>query len=148
MDSKEMGAKIYLRLDKGEDILKGILNTCQQYQIKSATFSGLGACDLATIGTYIPEKHDFKKHTKMGMLEMVSLTGNVTWNDTNQSNLIHAHALFSSLDKATDQISYFGGDLKEARIMYTGEITIEPVTEGVITKKIDSTTGIDVWNFD
>ncbi|PTV04466.1 PCC domain-containing protein [Limosilactobacillus reuteri] len=69
---------MYLRIDKGEEILDSILLTCKKYEISSATFYGLGACGKAVIGTYIPEKHDFLLHTKEGMLELVSLMGKFT----------------------------------------------------------------------
>ncbi len=148
MDSKFMGNKVYLRLNRGDDLLNNILKTCDKYNIKSATFSGIGACGKAVIGTYIPEKNDFKKHVRDGMLEMISLTGNVTFDTKKTEQSIHAHALFSYLDQSTNGINYFGGDLKAATILYTGEITIEPVSDGLISKKYDSITGIDVWNFE
>lgn len=110
---------------------------CHASNIKSATFTG--------IGTYLPAKKVFQKHTKRGMLEMVSLTGNVTL-DTQQTALeIHAHSLFTYLKN--NEIKTFGGDLKAAAIMYTGEITSDPVENGVITKRFDPVTGINVWNF-
>ena len=148
MRSKKMGNKIYLRLDKNDEVLTSILKTCQEQDVASATFSGLGACDKVTVGNYIPEYFDFQLHTKKAMLEMISLTGNVTQNESHSKVGIHAHALFTYLDRDRNEINYFGGDLKLANIMYTGEITIEPVQDGVISKKFDSNVGIDVWNFE
>lgn len=146
MQSKKLGKKVYLRVDKDEDILNSILKVCQDHDIKSATFSGLGACDQVTVGTYIPSKNDFAMHKKAGMLEMINLTGNVTYDTKDQKRQIHAHGLFSYLDSSKNQIKYFGGDLKQAQVMYTGEITIEPVYDGILTKKYDPRTGISIWN--
>lgn len=148
MESKWLGNKIYLRLDQNDEVLHSILQTCKENNVLSATFSGLGACDEATIGTYIPEEHDFLRHTKNGMLEMVSLMGNVTANSGKSDLNIHAHALFTYYDRDSKKINYFGGDLKKANIMYTGEITIEPIEGGNISKKFDSNVGIEVWNFE
>lgn len=145
MKSKKFGSKIYLRVDKNEDVLKSIIKTCEKYNVKSATFSGLGACQKVVIGTYIPEKDDFQLHTKEAMLEMISLTGNITYDLEKRKRQFHAHGIFSYLDH--DKIQYFGGDLKQAEIMYTGEITIEPV-DGIITKKYDPNVKIDVWDFE
>ena len=108
-------------------------------------FSGIGACKKVVIGTYLPEKDDFQLHTKNAMLEMISLSGNVTFNVDKQTRNFHAHAMFSYLED--NEIHYFGGDLKEAIVMYTGEIVIEPVA-GMITKKYDPQVKIDVWNLD
>ncbi|MCC4337293.1 DUF296 domain-containing protein [Limosilactobacillus reuteri] len=129
-------------MDKGEEILDSILLTCKKYEISSATFYGLEVCGEAVIGTYIPEKHDFLLHTKEGMLELVSLMGNVT-----QNTEIHAHAMFSYFDSESKDIKYFGEDLKEGDVLYTGEITIDPVKDGQISKVFNSNIGIDVWDF-
>lgn len=145
MDSKKLGSKIYLRVDKNEEILISIIKTCQKYNVKSATFSGIGACQKVRIGTYIPEKDKFKLHTKETMLEMISLTGNITYDYEKSEQKCHAHGMFSYLED--NEIHYFGGDLKSAEVMYTGEISIEPVENGVITKKYDPNVKIDVWNF-
>ena len=148
MESQKFGNKIYLCLDKGDEVLKSILQTCQEQKISSATFSGIGACDKVVIGTYLPEEHDFLRHTKEGMLEMISLMGNVT-QDANHTKLnIHAHGMFSYLNSETNTIQYFGGDLKSAQIMYTGEIVIEPVEGGKISKQFNPKVGIDVWHFE
>ena len=56
--------------------------------------------------------------------------------------------MFSYLDAKTNTIQYSGGDLKSARIMYTGEIVIEPVIGGEISKQFDPNVGIDVWHFE
>ena len=148
MKSQKFGDKIYLRLDKGDEVLKSVLQICREQKISSATFSGIGACDKVVIGTYLPEEHDFLRHTKEEMLEMISLMGNVT-QDANHTKLnIHAHGMFSYLNSETNTIQYFGGDLKSAQIMYTGEIVIEPVIGGEISKQFDPNVGIDVWHFE
>ena len=148
MKSQKFGDKIYLRLDKGDEVLKSVLQICREQKISSATFSGIGACDKVVIGTYLPEEHDFLRHTKEGMLEMISLMGNVT-QDANHTKLnIHAHGMFSYLNSETNTIQYFGGDLKRAQIMYTGEIVIEPVIGDKISKQFDPNVGIDVWHFE
>ena len=148
MKSQKFGDEIYLRLDKGDEVLKSVLQTGRDQKISSATFSGIGACDKVVIGTYLPEKQDFLLHTKEGMLEMISLMGNVTQNADHSKLNIHAHGMFSYLDDKTNNIKYFGGDLKSARIMYTGEIVIEPVIGGEISKQFDPNVGIDVWHFE
>ena len=148
MKSQKLGDKIYLRLDKGDEVLKSVLQTARDQKISSATFSGIGACAKVVIGTYLPEKQDFLLHTKEGMLEMISLMGNVTQDADHAKLNIHAHGMFSYLDAKTNTIQYFGGDLKSARIMYTGEIVIEPVIGGEISKQFDPNVGIDVWHFE
>lgn len=143
MEFSKKGKSIYVRLDKGDEVVDSVLKVFEEENIASGQFQGIGACGDVTVATYIPEKDDFLDHNKKGMLEMVSLNGNVVKRDDG-SHAIHAHAMFSYLnDKG--EVSFFGGHLKSAVILYTAEIRIDPVEEGEIGRKTDPITGIEVW---
>lgn len=145
MESKQIGNKVYLRVEKGEDVLDSVLRACEAHSLKSATFQGIGACSKAGIQTYIPEKNDFIQSEVSGMLEMVSLMGNVTL-DSDGKLFEHTHALFAYLDEAGEHRS-IAGHLHSAEVGYTAEIVIDPV-EGVINRKFDDKAGITVWNLE
>ena len=145
MDYKKMGARIYVRFDKGEEILAGLKDICLQLKISAATFQGIGACGEVEVATYIPDKQDFVPHVRNGMLEMVSLTGNIVTNKKGEL-VQHAHAMLSSFDATANRIDYIGGHLKKAMVLYTAELTLDPVQGGTIGLKFDSLTGIDVWD--
>ena len=77
------------------------------------------------------------------MLEMISLNGNISADD-NDNIEHHTHAMFSYLDEnKTPQ--FLGGHLLEATVLYTAEIVINPVQNGVIRRMKDEKTGIVVW---
>jgi predicted DNA-binding protein with PD1-like motif len=137
--------KIYLRIDKGEALQKSIAKVCRDEKVKGATFSGIGACGEVSLQTYLPDKDDFLQHDYSGMLEMVSLSGNVSI-DFDGSAFLHAHAVFSALDDGGHP-TVFAGHLGEAIVSYTAEIAIEPMGFD-LGRKIDSETGISVWKFD
>lgn len=101
---------IYLRLAKGESLLPTIQQVCQQLNVTGGYFTGIGACNAATIATYLPDKQDFIDHEFTGMLELVSLTGNISL-DHDQQPYLHAHASFSYLD-AAQKVVLTGGHLK------------------------------------
>lgn len=144
MQYRRMGQAIYLRVDKGEELLTQVLKVCQQAGVQSATFTGIGACQKAVLSTYLPNKHDFTDHHLNGMLELVSLNGNITLDGDQLYQ--HAHATFSLLGE--DGLpSVTAGHLISATVMYTGEIMIQPVA-GVIPRRFDEATGITVWNLD
>ncbi len=42
MDYRKYGDTIYIRMDKGDEIISGILGICKQERISSAVFSGIG----------------------------------------------------------------------------------------------------------
>ena len=144
MDYKKFGEAIYARFDKGDEVLEGILNICRKENILSAAFSGIGACGEVTVSTYIAEKKDFITHNKTGLLEMISLNGNISAND-NDEIFEHTHAMFSYLENG--EVKFLGGHLTRAVISYTAEIEIRPVQKGVIGRKADELTGITVWKF-
>lgn len=142
MEYKKINHTFYIRIDKGESVTDSIKDVCKKEKIQAGYFQGIGACDSAVLATYIPEKNDFTDHTISGMLEMVSLMGNVT-TDKNNEPFLHSHASFSYLDKKGNVV-LTGGHLKEARISYTGEIILN-VAEEKIGRMMDPKAGIEVW---
>lgn len=143
MDYKKWGEYIYARFDKGDEVLDGILNICKKENILSAVFSGIGGCGDVTVSTFIPEKNDFVPHHKTGLLEMISVNGNISAND-NDEIFEHTHAIFSYLENG--DVKFLGGHLTRAVVSYTAEIEIRPVLNGVIRRKKDEMTGITVWD--
>lgn len=142
MDYKRFDNILYARFDKGDEVLAGISDICKKEKILSATFSGIGGCGDVTVATYIPEENKFLPHNKTGLLEMISINGNISAND-NDEIFEHTHAMFSYLENG--EVKFLGGHLTSAIVSYTAEIEIRPVVGGVIRRKQDEITGIPVW---
>ena len=142
MKYKKIRDTFYIRVDKGENVTGSIIEVCKREKIQAGYFQGIGACDLVDLSTWIPERNDFTDHQLTGMLEMVSLTGNIT-TDADDKPFLHSHATFSYLNQE-GEIVLTGGHLKEARISYTGEIILNPADE-VIGRVFDENAGIEVW---
>ena len=53
MDYRQMGERIYIRIDKGEEILAQVEDVCRKLHISAATFQGIGACGEVEVATYI-----------------------------------------------------------------------------------------------
>lgn len=141
MDYKKSGNKYYLRLDKKDEIMTSVTEFCKKENIKTAYFQGIGACDRVTCQTLNLETQEFSSHEKTGMLEMLSLLGNVATDDNGELSL-HAHASFSYVEG--DEIKLFGGHLKEAHICYTAEIIFTPDEETLVRS---TKTGMNIWKF-
>ena len=134
----------YVRFDRGEEIVNGLLELCKKDDIKSAIFSGIGGCSEAEIQTFIPETGSFETKKLTGMLELVSLNGNITTDD--DENLYHhTHAVFSYKDNGKHCV--IGGHLKSVTVLYTAEIELRPVIGGIIKRKHDPETGTGFWKF-
>ena len=142
MKYRKIDDTFYIRIDKGEKVTESIIEVCERENIKAGSFQGIGACDLVDLSTWIPEQNDFTDHQLTGMLEMVSLMGNITTDNDNKP-FLHSHATFSYLNE-NGVIILTGGHLKEARISYTGEIVLNPADEA-IGRMFDENAGIEVW---
>lgn len=143
MQYKNYDNSIYIRFDKGDEVLDTIVRVCELENISTASFSGIGGCGEITVGTYNIEKHDYNTEHKTGTFEMLSINGNVTLNQ--EKPFVHAHAMFSYIDKNGD-IKLIGGHLKQAVISLTGEIVLNPVNAKIKRVK-DKETGLNVWGF-
>jgi hypothetical protein len=144
MDYRRLNDICYVRIDKGEEIVTELLRVCREEGIASAVFTGIGGCCRAELQTFIPDKGEFETETFDGMLELVSLTGNVV--SDGGALAYHAHAAFAYKDGAKHRMA--AGHLKSATVLYTAEIELRPVKGGVITRKPDAETKTGFWCFE
>lgn len=144
MDYRNYGGTFYIRADKGDEVIDCILDVCRREGIRSAIFSGIGGCSAAEVQTFIPETCSFETETISGMLELVSMNGNVISGDDG-SLYHHTHAVFSYKKDGSHAMA--GGHMKSITVLYTAQIELRPVYGGTITKKYDSETGTSFWNF-
>ncbi len=144
MDYRKYGDTYYVRLDRGEEIVARILALCRAERVRSAVFSGIGGCSRAEIQTFIPEDGAFETRRLEGMLELVSLSGNV-FADEEGGLHYHAHAVFSH--KADGEHRVSAGHIKSIVVLYTAEIELRPVVGGEIRRRYDPETGTGFWDF-
>ena len=142
-------------MDRGDEIISNLLEICDKESIPSAVFSGIGGCQSAELQVFIPERlrvgerssgmtGSFETEQLEGMLELVSLNGNVVRDDDGKL-FHHTHALFSF--KKDGQHGMAGGHLKATAVLYTAEIELRPTVSGAIGRKFDPETGTGFWNF-
>ncbi|MCQ2792794.1 MAG: DNA-binding protein [Bacilli bacterium] len=140
MDYKRNENEIFLRIDRGEEVLEKILEVVKKENIKSGNMTAIGACDEFTVGLYsVSEQKYYSKHYK-GEFEIVSFLGNISQKDG--MPYIHVHIGCSGEDHIV-----IGGHLNRCHISGTFECKIE-ISNVSITRKIDSKTGLNVFNFD
>ena len=144
MEYRKYGDTIYIRMDRGDEIIGGILEVCRREQIASALFSGIGGCSRAELQTFLPESGRFETETLSGMLELVSLNGNVVTDEAGQY-YHHTHGAFSYKDGRSHRMA--AGHMKSVTVLYTAEIELRPVRGGAIHRKYDPETGTGFWSF-
>jgi predicted DNA-binding protein with PD1-like motif len=144
MEYRKYGDTFYIRMDRGDEIIEKILMVCKEEGIHSCTFNGIGGCGKAEIQTFIPETGIFEMRRLEGMLELVSLNGNVI-TDENGDYYHHTHAVFAY--KVGEDHRVAAGHMKSIMVSYTAEIELRPVVDGEINRKYDSETGTGFWSF-
>ena len=144
MEYRKIGETYYIRMDRDDEVIEKILDVCRKESIPSAVFSGIGGCKNAELQVFIPETGSFETEQLKGMLELVSLNGNVVTGDDGQL-FHHTHALFTF--KKDGQHGMAGGHLKSTTVLYTAEIELRPTVGGSIGRKFDPETGTGFWNF-
>lgn len=144
MEYKQYGDTYYVRMDKGDEIIEKLLTLCKNENISSCTFSGIGGCGKTEILTFIPELGSFESRILEGMLELVSLTGNII-TDESDDLFHHTHAIFSYIKDGHHEMA--AGHMKSIYVSYTAEITLKPVIGGAIKRQYDKETGTGFWDF-
>ena len=145
MEYRNYGNTIYARMDRGDEIISGILEICKQEKVYSAVFSGIGGCSTADIQTFIPATGEFELQHIEGMLELIAIHGNVVTDDQGQF-FHHTHAIYSYKENGEHHLA--AGHMKATNVLYTAEIEIRPVIGGMIKRKYDEETGTGFWKFE
>ncbi len=133
MQSKfdELKGVHFLRLIKGEDVLKSITKYCKERKLTSGAIYGLGAVSTASLGyynldtkTYLENKFDFNA-------EVLSCTGNISINEETNEYIPHIHMIIGDMEGKT-----FGGHVLPGTIIsVTGEFTIFEIKSTITRKK-------------
>ena len=144
MEYRVFGDTVYIRMDRDDEIIGCILDVCRKEHIRSAVFTGIGGCKEARIQTFLPDISAFETQTVSGMLELVSLTGNVISDDDNEL-YHHTHGVFSY--KEGEDHCVAAGHLKSVTVLYTAEIELRPVAGGIINRQFNPETGTGLWRF-
>ena len=145
MEYRRFADTYYIRVDRDDEIISSILAVCEAEDVKSAIFTGIGGCKEAEIQTFLPEQGVFETRTLSGMLELVSLTGNVVFGSEGELSH-HTHAAFAY--KEGGDHHFAAGHIKSITVLYTAEIELRPVVGGTIGKQYDPETGTGFWSFD
>ena len=145
MDMRKYGDTYYIRLDRGDEIIEKLLAVCRSEGITAASFTGIGGCSRAELQTFIPDQGAFETETIEGMLELISLNGNVVSGEDGHL-YHHTHAAFSY--RSGGEHKRAAGHMKSITVLYTAEIELRPVVGGSIGRKFDPETGTGFWSFE
>lgn len=131
--------RFLMRLDRGESVIESLQSFMKMRTIPGGTLTGLGAADVMTVGFYDVGKKEYRTRRHEGLIEIISLTGNLAWRGSEP----RAHVHVSATEEAAGA---FGGHLIEARVSATVEISLVP-TSIRITRSQDEAIGLALLDF-
>ena len=139
MQYKRFDNTVFLRIDKGEEILKQLQAMAQAEHITLASVQALGAVDDFTVGVFnTTEKKYYANHFE-GMYEIVSLTGTIT----TKNGEFYAHLHMSAGD---DKGLVVGGHLNRAVVSATCEMVVT-VVPGTVERVFNEDVGLNLFQF-
>jgi len=118
---RENDGTYVVSLMRGDLLRESIEGLAVRENIVAAQLSAIGAVEDPELGCYLLEKKEYLRRTFPGILELVSLQGNLTLKDGRP--FLHAHIAVSGEDFVV-----FGGHLFEAKAGVVVELFIRPLS--------------------
>lgn len=138
MRVKQIRGGYAIRLERGEELIASLAAFMREYDIGSGAVTGLGAVDKARLGCYRVAQKDYADHHVEGDLEVVGLTGTLSWYEGEP--FPHVHLMLTAIDfEAT------GGHCFEARVSATLELFVHDWGER-IERRADAAIGLHVMD--
>jgi uncharacterized protein len=122
-----------------DEVLGGLTEFANKYNVKSASITAIGGFERATSGWYDLSKQAFKLHHMNQQMEVVSLIGNIT--EYNGKPLVHVHFAAALSDGKVE-----GGHMIEAYTSPTLEMFVTAFPTPVY--KQHSPMGLNIINVD
>ena len=136
MQFQRFGDRIQVRLESGERVMESLLGLLGDEGIGFAAVNGLGAVREVRLSYWNADTRQYETHDVVEQLEVVSLIGNVTVNDTQP--FLHLHISLGRRD-----LSLFGGHFNDAVVHPTLEVWLHP-EERPVHRTRDEATGLAV----
>ncbi len=139
MEYKSYRDKVFVRIDRGEEIMEQIAIVCAKEHITLAEVQALGAINRFEAGVFKTDEKAYKANFFEGYYEIVSLWGTVTTKDGEY----YAHIHMSAGD---DKGNVVGGHLTKAYVSATCEMVITKIA-GAVERTFNDDVGLNLFDF-
>ncbi|MBQ9992258.1 MAG: DNA-binding protein [Firmicutes bacterium] len=139
MEYRRFGEKLFVRIDKDEEILEQLAEVAKAENIRLAAVSAIGALGRFSVGTRCAGEKRYLVNDFEGDYELLSLNGNIT--TMNGEFYPHIH-----IAAADAEGNAFGGHLNFGYISATCEMIIS-VLDGEVERQADEITGLNLMSF-
>ncbi len=125
-------------LNKGADILEGLLHIIKQHHISAGVISGIGAVTEARLAYYNQDTKTYEERAFLEHMEIVSMRGNISIKD--DAFFPHLHAVLSRKD-----FTAIGGHLLPKTHVFAFEFEIISFIGDAFVRGFDELTGLYLW---
>ena len=139
MNYKKFGDKVFVRIDRGEEIVETLKQVCKKLNINAGTISGIGATDKVTIGLFDVKTKKYHSKELTGDHEIAPIYGNISTMDNEV--YLHLHVNLCNVEHKS-----FGGHLTSAVVSATFEGVID-IINGKINRELNSDIGLNLITF-
>lgn len=139
MNYKQFQNKVFVRIDKGEELIENLKTICKELNIKLGLITGLGATDKITISLMNTKTNKYQSTEFTGDHEISSLVGNIT--SMNGDPYLHLHVTICNVEHKA-----IGGHLTSAIVSATFEGIIE-IFEGKVSREHNNDIGLNLLSF-
>lgn len=135
MKYKYDGFNWLVRLERGEKLVEQLTSFVRAQKVTGAWISGLGTASWVEVGFFEIKNQKYDWQTINDHLEILSLTGNVSWDG--QQPTLHIHGSFSD-----SKMQSVGGHVRELEVAATCEIFLHFWDSEGLQRKLDKSTGL------
>lgn len=129
------GFNYLIRLDKGERLKECVERFVHETKLEGAWVNGLGAATEATLGFYDLDKKEYLWQTFEGLREVLSLTGNIAFDEKGEL-VLHLHGVLGDR-----QYNTVGGHVKDLVAGATLELFVHRAYQPT-KRRHDEATGL------
>ncbi|MFY9942908.1 MAG: DUF296 domain-containing protein [Desulfobacterales bacterium] len=134
-----LGRRFLGRLPQGGDLTRSIEIFCQRAAIQTASFSVIGSVSSCTLGVFDQTQQVYVTIKETEPFEIAACMGNVSLNDGNP--IVKAHAVLGN-----EKGKIIGGRIFSETLVFDGEIDLQELVGGPLTRSYDQETGLMLWN--
>jgi predicted DNA-binding protein with PD1-like motif len=138
MKSRKVAGGYVVRLDRGEEVMASLAAFVKKNDIPSGFLQGIGSIRDFELGYFDPDINEYSRRRFEPAVEVVSLTGNISWLDNKP--FVHAHVAVAGPDQ-----NPVGGHFFSGIVAVTLEIFVRVFAER-LTRTKDPDIGFNRWD--
>ena len=139
MEYRRFGNKVFVRMDRGEEVLAQLKALCEAEKITLAEVKALGALSEFTVGLFNTDTKQYESTTYHEMTEITSLWGTVTTKEG--QHYAHLHLSAAGRDNRA-----LGGHMSRAVVGGTVEMVLD-VVDGTVERAFSEEIGLNLFRF-